>query len=129
MDNSFEKGVALFREIYGDQLADAMQAHIATDSGFGANHARWAMEFPFGTIWHRDGLERRMRSAAVLGMLIAQGATEEIKYLTRMGLKNGLSRTEIEEILYSSIPYCGFPASASARRAMAEVFAEMDENA
>jgi 4-carboxymuconolactone decarboxylase len=124
MDNSFDRGVALFREIYGDAAADGLKAHLASDTGFGANHARWAMEFPFGTIWHRDGLERRIRSAAVIGMLIAQGSDEELKYHTRMGLKNGLSRTELEEILYSSIPYCGFPASAKARRIMADVLAE-----
>jgi 4-carboxymuconolactone decarboxylase len=124
MDEAFDRGVALFREIYGDAAADGLEAHLATDDSFGANHARWAMEFPFGTIWHRDGLKRRVRSAAVIGMLIAQGADEELKYHTRMGLKNGLTRTELEEILYSSIPYCGFPASAKAKRIMADVLAE-----
>jgi 4-carboxymuconolactone decarboxylase len=124
MDDKLGQGQALFREIYGDEAADGLEAHLASDSSFGSNHARWAMEFPFGMIWPRDGLERKLRSAAVIGMMIAQGAEEELKYHTRMGLKNGLSRVELEEILYSSIPYCGFPASAKAKRIMADVLAE-----
>jgi 4-carboxymuconolactone decarboxylase len=126
MDDAFEKGSAIFREAHGDARADAMQAYIADGTGFGVEQARWSAEFAFGKVWTRDGLDRKSRSCAVLGMLIAQGAVEEIKHHTRMGMANGLTRTELEEIFYSSIPYCGFPASATAKKAMMEVFAEMD---
>lgn len=127
MDEAYKKGVALFREVHGDALADGMEAYIAAGEGFGVEQARWTADFAFGRVWVRGGMDRKSRSCAVLGMLIAQGAFEEIKYHTRMGMKNGLTRTELEEIFYTSIPYCGFPASATAKKAMLEVFAEIDQ--
>lgn len=129
MDDALAKGSALFREVYGDALADAMEAYIASGQGFGVEQARWAADFAFGRVWVREGLERKLRSCAVLGMLIVQGATDEIKFHTQMGLKNGLSRTELEEIIYTAIPYCGFPKAKSAKAAMMEVFAELDRAA
>jgi alkylhydroperoxidase/carboxymuconolactone decarboxylase family protein YurZ len=40
-------------------------------------------------------------------------------------MKNGLSRTEREEIFYSAILYAGFPAANAGKKAMLEAFAEM----
>jgi 4-carboxymuconolactone decarboxylase len=126
MSGDSDKGLALFREIYGDAMADGMAARIEAGKDFGIEQSRWTTDWVFGQIWTRDGLERKLRSCTVLGMLIAQGSTEEIRYHTRMGLKNGLSRAEIEEILYTALPYCGFPKAATAKKAMLEAFAEID---
>jgi 4-carboxymuconolactone decarboxylase len=120
----FEKGMALFREIYGDEIADGMAAMIEKGDGFGVEQARWTADFVFAKIWLREGLDRKTRSAATLGMLIAQGAYDELVYHTRMGMKNGLTRSEIEEIFYTAIPYCGFPKAATAKKAMLEGFGE-----
>ncbi len=89
--------------------------------------AKWAIEFAFGTVWAREGLQRKIRSAAVLGMLIALRQTDEIKYHTKMGMANGLTKQEIEEILYTAVPYCGLPASNVAKAAMKEAFKELGE--
>ena len=127
MADDLAKGLALFRAIYGDELADGMAATIERGEAFGVEQARWSADFVFARIWLREGLERKMRSAATLGMLIAQGASEEIRYHTRMGLRNGLTRTEIEEILYTAIPYCGFPLAAAAKKAMLAGFADAED--
>jgi alkylhydroperoxidase/carboxymuconolactone decarboxylase family protein YurZ len=129
MDDDFARGLALFREIYGDATADGMAAMIEQGEAFGLEQARWTADFVFARIWAREGIERKLRSAAALGMLIAQGAVDEIRYHTRMGIKNGLTRQEIEEVLYTAIPYCGFPAVASAKRAMLAGFADLDGEA
>lgn len=68
-----------------------------------------------------------MRSCVTLGMLIALGAEKEIKYHTRMGLANGLTPREIEEIYYTSIPYCGLPVSNIAKVAILEALTEAGE--
>ena len=52
--------------------------------------------------------------------------SDEIYYHTRMGLANGLTRAEIEEVLYSAVPYCGLPAANVAKAAMKRAFAEID---
>jgi len=126
METPREKGLKLFREVFGDDMADGVVALGQSTEAFGANQANWTLDFPFGTVWQGEGLERKLRSCVVLGLLIAQGARDEIKFHTRMGLKNGLSRTELEEIFYTAIPYAGFPAANVAKAAMLDVFAEME---
>jgi alkylhydroperoxidase/carboxymuconolactone decarboxylase family protein YurZ len=59
-------------------------------------------------------------------MLIALRATDEIKTHTKMGIANGLTRKEMEEIFYTAIPYAGFPAANVAKAAMLSAFAELD---
>ncbi|MFT3929264.1 MAG: carboxymuconolactone decarboxylase family protein [Spongiibacteraceae bacterium] len=125
MTGDREKGVALFREIYGDKAADGLVAVMESDR-FGVECIRWSTDFNFGSVWTREALERKSRSCAVLGMMIALRQYDEIKYHTKMGMKNGLSKAEIQEILYSSVPYCGIPASNTARAAMEEAFREIE---
>ncbi|MEJ5977710.1 carboxymuconolactone decarboxylase family protein [Novosphingobium sp. PS1R-30] len=126
-DNPIDRGQALFAEIYGQDMADGCRAFAESDQGFGPLQARWTLELPFGQVWTREEqLPRKLRSLAVLGMLIGQGQSEEIKYHTKMGMKNGLTRQELEEVFYSAIPYCGFPIANTAKAAMLEAFAELD---
>jgi 4-carboxymuconolactone decarboxylase len=131
MSEAFEKGITLFGEVYGEDQADALRAYVGGDSdGFGKLQAQWAMEWAFGTIWTREEqLSRKMRSCAVLGMVIGLGTYEEIKMHTKMGTANGLTRDEIQEIYYSAIPYCGLPKSNIAKAAMIAGFQEMEEEA
>jgi 4-carboxymuconolactone decarboxylase len=125
-DNTYENGLKLFGEIYGEDAASGVHAQVESGSDFGIEQSRWTLEFAFGSVWCRPGLERKLRSCVVLGMLIALRQHDEIKYHTKMGMKNGLSRIELEEIFYSSVPYAGFPAAQSAKKAMMEAFAEME---
>jgi 4-carboxymuconolactone decarboxylase len=125
MSDARQKGLELFAEIYGPEMAAGMKAHF--ESGvFGADIARYANDFAFGEIWSRDGIERKMRSCAVLGMVIALRQFDEIGYHTRMGLANGLTRAEIEEVLVTAIPYCGIPAAQTAKAAMLAAFKAID---
>lgn len=126
MSDAGERGLALFGEIYGEDMARGLKAHMESDSAFGSEQSRWTVEWAFGSVWCRDGLERKLRSCAVLGMLIGQGQSEEIKFHTKMGIANGLTRTELEEIFYTAIPYAGFPAANTAKAAMLAAFAELD---
>lgn len=71
-------------------------------------------------------LSRKMRSCAVLGMVIGLGTYDEIK-ITKMGTANGLSWDEIQEIYYSAIPYCGLPKSNTAKAAIIAGFNELEE--
>ena len=117
MENVREKGLEIFGEVYGPEAAEGLKAYMQTED-FGVECAKWSTDFTFGTVWAREALDRKLRSCVVLGMMIALRQSEEIGYHTRMGMANGLSRREIEEILYTTVPYCGLPASNVARAAM-----------
>lgn len=125
--DDIDRGQALFAEIYGQDMAQGCRAFGEGGEGFGSLQAKWTLEFPFGQIWSREEqLPRKLRSLAVLGMVIGLRSFEEIKYHTRMGLANGLTRQEIEEVFYSALPYCGFPIANTAKAAMLAAFEELD---
>ncbi len=128
MDEDFEKGLAIFADVYGPEMAEGCRKGAESGDDFTALHIKFSMELPFGQVWTReDKLSRRDRSLAVLGMCIGQRSFDEIRYHTIMGVANGLTRAEIEEVFFSTIPYCGFPAANTAKAAMIEGFRELEK--
>jgi 4-carboxymuconolactone decarboxylase len=69
-----------------------------------------------GEMWARPQLSRRDRSLVVVSVLAAQARDEELELHTGIALRNGLTRTEIEEILLHVAAYAGFPAAMAASR-------------
>ncbi len=69
-----------------------------------------------GEMWARPQLSRRDRSLLVISALAAQGRDEELELHTRIGLRHGLTRVEIEEVLLHVAAYAGFPAAMAASR-------------
>lgn len=69
-----------------------------------------------GAMWDRPQLVRRDRSLLVIATLAAQGRDEELVGHTLNGLRHGLTRVEIEEILLHVAAYAGFPAAMAASR-------------
>ena len=116
----FERGWQALAAIDGeagtrviDQLAD-----IAPD------FARYIVEFPFGDIYTRSGLDLRQREIATIAALAALGnATPQLKVHIEAGLNVGLSRDEIVEVLIQMAVYAGFPAALNGLFAAKEVFA------
>ena len=123
MTDVTERGLQVFGEIMGEERARQMRLGIESD-GFGSAIAKLATDFAFGSVWARDGLARKHRSLVVIGILIAQRQTAELKNHIRIGLTNGLTPREIEEALIQTLPYVGFPAVASATSAIVEVLRE-----
>ena len=69
-----------------------------------------------GEMWARPQLSRRDRSLMIIATLAAQARDEELVLHTRIGLRNGLKREEIEEALLHVAAYAGFPAAMAASR-------------
>ncbi|MBV1876569.1 MAG: carboxymuconolactone decarboxylase family protein [Pseudomonadales bacterium] len=78
-----------------------------------------------GQMWNRPQLSRRDRSLMIISVLAAQSRDEELVGHTRIGLRHGLSREEIEEINLHIAAYAGFPAAMAANRYMDEAFCEV----
>ena len=56
-----------------------------------------------------------------LGILIALRADSELREHFPIARTNGLTDTEIAEVIYHSTGYAGFPAAAAARKVAVEV--------
>ncbi len=79
-----------------------------------------------GEMWSRPILSRRDRSLMIIAVLAAQSRDEELVLHTGIGLRHGLSRTEIEEINLHVAAYVGFPAAMAASRRMDQAFCDAE---
>lgn len=124
MNDKTTYGLKVFCEIMGPERAAGMKA-AAESNGFASAIGRLALDYAFADVWGRDGLERKQRSLVVIGILIASRQTLELKNHVRIGVANGLTARELEEVLIQAVPYVGFPAVASATTAVIETLREM----
>ncbi len=116
-----ERGMRLRREVLGDAHVDrAVQRTTEFDAAFQDLITRYA----WGDVWARPGLDRRTRSAVTLAALVSLGARDEIAMHVRAALRNGLSPSEIAEVLLHVAVYAGVPAANSAFAIAREVLAE-----
>jgi len=89
--------------------------------------ARYAMEFPYGDIYSRPGLDLKQREIAAIASLATMGGAEpQLKFHISAALNVGLSREEVTEVVMQTAVYAGFPRTLNAMNAAIEVFAERD---
>ena len=86
--------------------------------------ARYLIEFPFGDIYARPGLDLKSREFAVVAALTALGtASPQLKVHIAAALHVGCTREEIVEVIMQMAVYAGFPAALNGLFAAREVFA------
>jgi 4-carboxymuconolactone decarboxylase len=119
----YEEGLAIRREVLGDAHVDRSMANA---SEFSRPMQELTVEYCWGAIWSRPGLDRRARSILNLGMLTALGRNHELRVHVRGALNNGVSRDEIREVLMQAAIYVGVPAGMESFRAAEGVFDEID---
>lgn len=116
----FERGLRALSDIDGH----AGQSVIASLADIAPEFARYLIEFPFGDIYSRPGLDLRSREVATIAALTAMGnAAPQLKVHIQAGLNVGLSRDEIVETIMQMAVYAGFPAALNGLFAAKEVFA------
>jgi 4-carboxymuconolactone decarboxylase len=121
MKNSerYQRGLDKLAEIDGQQgqkVIDSL-ADIAPD------FAQYLIEFPFGDIYSRPGLDLRTRELVTVAALTALGnAAPQLKVHLHAALNVGCSREEIVETIMQMAVYAGFPAALNGLFAAKEVF-------
>lgn len=118
MDEMFEKGLAVRREVLGAAYVDA--SIEAADDFMGA-FQHCVTSWCWGYTWARPGLDRKTRSMLNLAMLTALNRSNELKLHTRGALTNGVTVDEIREILLHATSYCGIPAGLDAFKSVHSV--------
>ena len=122
-DNRYQRGLEKLREIDGEAGERVVQSlhDIAPD------FARYLIEFPFGDIYSRPGLDLKSREIAVVAALTALGnAAPQLKVHIQGALNVGVSRTEVIETIMQMAVYAGFPAALNGLTAAREVFNQND---
>lgn len=76
----------------------------------------------FGDVWERAELLKGDRSLVTVAALIANGNTEQLPGHLSRAKENGLSETEIAEVVIHLAFYAGWPRAVSAVRVARGVF-------
>lgn len=123
MNQRFERGWAKLKEIdgaQGERVIDSLK-DIAPD------FARLLIEFGFGDVYSRPGLDLKSREIAVIAALTAMGnAAPQLKVHIHGALNVGCTRQEIIKTMIQMALYAGFPAALNGLFAAKEVFETLD---
>lgn len=115
----YERGLSVLQKVDGkggQAVVDSLQ-DIAPD------FARYLIEFPFGDIYSRPGLDLKSREIAVVAALTALGnAAPQLKVHIAAALHVGCTQAEILEVIMQMAVYAGFPAALNGILAAKEVF-------
>ena len=76
----------------------------------------------FGDVWERTELSKRDRSLNTVAALIAGGNTEQLKSHLARAQDNGLTETELKEVIIHLAFYAGWPRAMSAITVAKNVF-------
>ena len=121
IEDRYTRGARRLAEVDGEagqRVIDAMQS-VAPDL------ARYVIEFGFGDVYSRDGLDLRTRELATVAGLVALGhAQPQLKVHVHGALNVGCTPAEIVEVIIQMVLYAGFPAAVNAAASARDVFAE-----
>ena len=118
----YTRGLAKLKEVDSDagENVIASLANISPDLG------RYIIEFGFGDVYSREGLDLKSREIATVAALTALGnAAPQLKVHIHAALNVGCKPVEITEIILQMAVYAGFPAALNGMFAAKEVFTEL----
>jgi 4-carboxymuconolactone decarboxylase len=110
-EDPYEAGTKVRREVLGDEHVDRATENATELS---APFQDFITRYAWGSVWAREGLDRRTRSAITLAVLTALGRERELALHIRAAVKNGLAPQEIAEVLLHTAVYAGVPAANAA---------------
>jgi 4-carboxymuconolactone decarboxylase len=119
----FEKGLAIRKETLGKEF---VEKSFASADDFNRPMQELVTEYCWGAVWGREELPRKTRSMLNLAMLSCLNRPHELRMHLKGALRNGVTRTEIREVLLQVAIYGGIPAGVDSFRVAREVFAEVD---
>ena len=106
--------------------SDNPTGHMDIGEGFkdiAPDLSKFVVEFAFGDIYARPGLDNKQKVLTTISALVAQG-TPQIEMHVKTGLTVGLTPAEIVGCIMHLIPYTGFPRALNALKAAQKVFEE-----
>jgi len=116
-----ERGMQVRREVLGDEHVDRA---ISRTTPLTAPFQDLITRYAWGEIWTRPGLDRKTRSCITLTALVALGHLDELAMHVRAARRNGLTESEIGEVLLQCAIYCGVPAANAAFAATQQALAD-----
>ncbi len=124
-EGRYERGYKRLVEVN----ASAADRVVETMQELNPDLARYLVEFAYGDIYGRPGLDLKSRQIAAIAALTALGtAGPQLKIHIHGALNAGCQRQEVVEVILQTAIYAGFPAATNGIRIAGEVFMERQAN-
>ncbi|ANF47331.1 carboxymuconolactone decarboxylase [Priestia megaterium] len=123
MNERYENGWKALMEVDGEGGKRVIESlkDIAPDLG------KYVIEFAFGDIYTREGLNLQQKQLVTISSLTTQGGCEpQLNVHINAALNVGLTPHEIAEAITHCIPYTGFPRVLNAIFIAKQVFTERE---
>jgi len=117
----YQDGLKKLQEIDGE----AGQKVIDSLATISPDLAKYTIEFAFGDIYPRTGLDLKSRELATVAALTAMGSClPQLNVHINGALNVGCTPQEVTEVIIQMAVYAGFPAALNAMQVAKEVFIE-----
>jgi 4-carboxymuconolactone decarboxylase len=112
MSERYRRGIDIAEQLAADKIAHFVESGVAEVA---PDFARMVIEFAFGDIYAREGLDLKSRELIAIAALAASGnAGPQLRVHVESADKAGISKSEIVEVLMQIALYAGFPTALNA---------------
>lgn len=117
LDELDRRGRALLEAFHGER---AYSGYAAPDNPVTQALYPVAIQYGYGEIWDRPGLDRRQRVLITVAAFTALKLDGQVRKFGQSALNAGLSKTEIIETVIQTGPYSGLAPALNALAALSE---------
>jgi 4-carboxymuconolactone decarboxylase len=122
--NRYEQGWNKLRETQGEAGVRTMEYLRDTAPDL----VKYVIEFPFGDVYSRPGLDLKTKEIAAVAALTAMGnAAPQLKAHIQGALNVGCPRQDVIEVIIRMAAFAGFPAAVNGMLAAKDVFKKQDK--
>ncbi|WP_203363589.1 carboxymuconolactone decarboxylase family protein [Bacillus sp. REN10] len=127
MENDrFQRGIDKLREYTSEEeVQQLVESDVLKD--IAPDLRKYIVEFAYGDIYTRPGLDHQQRALVTIASLVTQGAIQQVETHMKRGMNAGLTQMEITESILQLIPYIGFPRVQNALMMAKNVFKSKEE--
>ena len=125
-NDRYEKGIKKIQEFTISHDEENPTGEMEIGEGFkdlAPDLSKYVVEFAFGDIYARPGLDNKQKVLTTIAGLVAQGMPQ-IQIHINSGLNVGLTPEEIIGCIMHLLPYTGFPRVLNALKVAQQVFDE-----
>ena len=118
-----EKGADFIAELHGER---GTQGYASPDNPVTGELYGLAIQYLYGELWLRPGLDRRRRLLCALVAFTVLGLEGQLRKFSLSALRVGFTREEVIETLIQTAPYGGYPRALNALAAFGDAAGDAD---
>ncbi|MGO1470201.1 MAG: carboxymuconolactone decarboxylase family protein [Tissierella sp.] len=129
-NDRYEKGIKKIQEFTVSHDAKNPTGEMEIGEAFkdiAPDLSKYVVEFAFGDIYSRPGLDNKQKVLTTISSLVSQGMPQ-IEIHINSGLNVGLTPEEIVGCIVHLLPYTGFPRVLNALKVAQKIFDERGIN-